>query len=127
MSYKNLFLLLSLILTFSSEGPCFISERPKKYTNCRDHPASTGSFCCYLVMKDKQKYCVELKRDEVKDDKIKDTWDLIEAGNYHGWDNITELKDFKQGEIKELRCTGAEFLCNKNAWMLFMIVIVILF
>lgn len=129
MLNKYLFFLIILLFTFTSEGPCELTEEAKDYTSCRDKPADVTSYCCYLKKKNGEKRCVELLKEEVKDDKIKDTWDKIEKGTYSTWKNgnHSEMDGFVYGELDELRCTGAEFLCNKNIWMLFMLVVMVFF
>lgn len=115
MSYIKTLILTIFLISLSLEGPCFITMNPKKYTDCRDKPADDGKYCCYLKMKSKDKRCVELTKDEVKDNHIKDTRKAIEDCSFKSWDNETEMADFKCGDVSEIRCTKAESLKNHLA------------
>lgn len=119
MSSKIILIITLYLITFSFEGPCIITDDPHGYTDCRNKPADLGSYCCFLEQKNGKKYCVELTKAEVDDDKIKDTWKVIESGNYNGWENKTglsesKLANFTKDDLEELRCNGSDSLYFKK-------------
>ena len=120
---KCLFL-FSLLISISLEqhsGPCAISSKAEKYTNCRDKkPGDTrNSVCCYLEADDEKiKRCVEVQKKYLEDkDSFKKLQEEIKGRKYQFWlaDNYTGFEEYKNKsvkitEIESLRCNEGDIL-----------------
>ena len=134
---KCLFL-FSLLISISLEqhsGPCAISSKAEKYTNCRDKkPGDTrNSVCCYLEADDEKiKRCVEVQKIYLEDkDSFKKLQEEIKGRKYQFWlaDNYTGFEEYKNSnftirEIDSLRCNQANHL-NLGKFLMLAILILI--
>ncbi len=134
---KCLFL-FSLLISISLEqhsGPCAISSKAEKYTNCRDKkPGDTrNSVCCYLEADDEKiKRCVEVQKIYLEDkDSFKKLQEEIKGRKYEFWlaDNYTGFEEYKNSnftirEIDSLRCNQANHL-NLGKFLMLAILILI--
>ena len=121
MACKRIFLILSMIITLSIEGPCSITTKVEEYTDCRDKRPSDprNQVCCYLEANDGSfKRCVEVRKldieesddfDKLEDNIKKGTYDLWLFDNYTGFDEYKN-KNITINEIDSLRCNNSQFL-----------------
>ena len=117
MSYQRFFLVLSVIISLSLEGPCSITTKVEEYTDCRDKRTTDPrtEICCYLELENGFQRCVEIKRADIEDfDKLEDT---IKKGEYELWLNESYVgfdeyrtKNITIGEIESLRCNNSQLL-----------------
>ena len=125
MFSKTYLLIFSLLLTLSFEqhsGPCAITSKAEKYTDCIDKkPGDTRNHvCCYLEANNGNvKHCVEVRKKDLESksdfDKL---WDTIKAGNYELWKNASNYTGFEQytdgsltiSDIDSLRCNEGKIL-----------------
>ena len=112
------YFLFIFLISETNEGPCAITTKVEKYTDCRDKSTLGGYdvICCYLES-GKDKRCVEVRREDIKKDKFKKTKDAIKAGTYDFWlnENYTGFDEYKSGnysirKIDSLRCKDARYL-----------------
>ena len=121
MSFIKLFLIFSVMISLSLEGPCAITTKVDEYTDCRDkQPFDSRNYvCCYLEANDgRLKKCVEVRKTDIEEsedfDKLENS---IKNGSYEVWmwDNYTGFEEYKTGnvtirEIDSLRCNHSHYL-----------------
>ena len=121
MFTNKFFILFSLIISLSLEGPCSITTRADKYTKCRDKkPSDTRNHvCCYLDANNKAiQRCVEVRKTELESsDNFDKLEEQIKNGSYDFWlmDNYTGFEEYKNKsvkitEIESLRCNEGDIL-----------------
>ena len=120
MSSQRLFLILSVIIGLSLEGPCSITTKVEEYTDCRDkRPTNPRTeVCCYLETSSNFKRCVEVRKTDIEEeDAFENLEKNIKAGTYDLWLNETYVgfdeyrtKNITIGDIESLRCNHSQFL-----------------
>ena len=121
MFTNKFFILFSLIIPLSLEGPCSITTRADKYTKCRDKkPSDTRNHvCCYLEANNEAiQRCVEVRKTELESsDNFDKLEEQIKNGSYDFWlmDNYTGFEEYKNGSVKiteidSLRCNEGDIL-----------------
>ena len=128
MSYMNkilstIFIISAFLVIFTFEGPCFITGDVDKYKDCRDKEPTDkkNEYCCYLKAKisgKEEKYCVELSKGDVDDDKFEKTKETIEKRQYTNWTK-DDVKSYyywynEDGvtidKIETFRCKDAKYI-----------------
>ena len=121
MFSNKFFILFSLIISLSLEGPCSITTRADKYTKCRDKkPSDTRNHvCCYLEANNEAiQRCVEVRKTELESsDNFDKLEEQIKAGTYDFWlmENYTGFEEYRNKsitirEIDSLRCNKGNIL-----------------
>ena len=106
MFTNKFFILFSLIISLSLEGPCSITTRADKYTKCRDKkPSDTRNHvCCYLKANNEAiQRCVEVRKTELESsDNFDKLEEQIKNGSYDFWlmDNYTGFEEYKNKSVK---------------------------
>ena len=127
MLARNYLLIFSLLISLSFEqnnrsGPCAITTKVEKYTDCRDKKPGDkrNHVCCYLEANSESlKRCVEVRKVDLDgSDKFDQLQDSIKAGTYELWKNASNYTGFEEytygnitiSSIDSLRCNEAKFL-----------------